>query len=274
MAVADDDSAHGGPGAGGATRNLAAARDLASELAVQAGQLQLDRRSSVVVGARKAHANDFVSDVDLDSERLIVDGLSRVWPHDGILAEEENSAPGSTGWRWVIDPLDGTRNYLTGAGPWSVCIALQEGQTTRVAVVHDPAAGETFTAVSGEGALLGDSRLGTSGATKMDEAILGLSFNPSPETKKRVAALVASVLPGVGDLRRVPAALALTYVAAGRFDAAMLIDTKLWDVAAGLLIAAEAGAAVHDESFRGAAVIVAAAPGLWPDVWRLVPEVR
>src|SRR3954470_1241760 len=112
--------------AGSATRNLPAARDLASELAAQAGRLQVDRRSTVVVGGTKAHANDFVSDVDLDSERLIVAGLSDAWPHDGILAEEENSAPGSTGWRWVIDPLDGTRNYLSGAGPWSVCIALQE----------------------------------------------------------------------------------------------------------------------------------------------------
>jgi myo-inositol-1(or 4)-monophosphatase len=257
--------------AGSATRNLPAARDLASELAAQAGRLQVDRRSTVVVGGTKAHANDFVSDVDLDSERLIVAGLSDAWPHDGILAEEENSAPGSTGWRWVIDPLDGTRNYLSGAGPWSVCIALQEQQTTRVAVVHDPAAGETFSAVSGEGALLGDSSLGTSGATSLGEAILGLSFNPSPETKQRVGSLVAGMLPGVGDLRRVPAGLALSYVAAGRFDAAVLVDTKLWDVAAGLLIAAEAGAALHDEQFGGAAVIVATAPGLWPDLWRLAP---
>ena len=253
------------------TRDLEAARDAAAELAVRAGRLQLDRRSTVVVGATKAHANDFVSDVDLDSERLIVDGLSSAWPEDGILAEEESSRAGSTGWRWVIDPLDGTRNYLTGAGPWSVCIALQEGRTTRVAVVHDPAADETFSAVSGEGALLGRSRLGTSGATRLSEAILGFSFNPSPETKERVGALVAGVLPGVGDLRRVPAALALSCVAAGRFDAAMLIDTKLWDVAAGLLIAAEAGATLQEESFRGAEVIVAAAPGLWPELWSLVP---
>jgi myo-inositol-1(or 4)-monophosphatase len=260
-------------GADSATRDLPAARDLASELAAQAGQLQLDRRSTVVVAPTKAHANDFVSDVDLDSERLIVAGLSDAWPHDGILAEEESSAPGSTGWRWVIDPLDGTRNYLSGAGPWSVCIALQEEQTTRVAVVHDPAAGETFSAVAGEGALLGETPLGASAAMRLDEAILGLSFNPSPETKQRVGSLVAAVLPGVGDLRRVPAALALSYVAAGRFDAAVLIDTKLWDVAAGLLIAAEAGVALHEETLGGAAVIVATPPSLWPGLRRLVAEV-
>src|SRR3954466_15666503 len=120
--------------AGSATRNLPAARDLASELAAQAGGLQVDRRSTVVVGGTKAHANDFVSDVDLDSERLIAAGLSDAWPHDGILAGEGRSAPGTRGAGGVIDPRDGTRNYLSGAGPWSVRIALQEQQTTRVAV--------------------------------------------------------------------------------------------------------------------------------------------
>src|SRR3954463_8854840 len=172
--------------AGSATRNLSAARDLACELAAQAGRLQLNRRSTVVVGATKAHANDFVSDVDLDSERLIVDGLSSAWPEDGILAEEESSTAGSTGWRWVIDPLDGTRNYLTGAGPWSVCVALQEGRTTRVAVVHDPVSGETFSAVDGGGALLGGQQLQVSATTRVEEALVGLSFNPSPGTKQRM----------------------------------------------------------------------------------------
>jgi myo-inositol-1(or 4)-monophosphatase len=98
-------------------RDLAAACDLATELAVAAGRLQVERRGTVVIGT-KAHANDLVSDVDLASEKLIVDGVTAAWPGDGILAEEGSDAPGTSGWRWVIDPLDGTRNYLTGAGPW------------------------------------------------------------------------------------------------------------------------------------------------------------
>jgi myo-inositol-1(or 4)-monophosphatase len=159
-------------------RDLGAARRTAIGLAVAAGKLQPERRSTVVVGARKAHANDLVSDVDLASERLIVDGVSAAWPGDGILAEEGSSTPGTTGWRWLIDPLDGTRNYLSGAGPWSVCIALQEGESTRVAVVHDPVTGETFNAIIGNGARLGDAPLRASGSTRVDEAIVGLSFNP------------------------------------------------------------------------------------------------
>jgi myo-inositol-1(or 4)-monophosphatase len=250
-------------------RDLEAARDLAIELAVAAGRLQVARRSTVVVGT-KAHANDLVSDVDLASERLIVDGISAAWRDDGILAEEGSSAPGTSGWRWVVDPLDGTRNYLTGAGPWSVCIALQEGDDTRVAVVHDPIAAETFSAVAGAGAVLGDVPLRVSATTRLDEAIVGLSFNPSPETKLWTGQLVAVLLPGIGDVRRVPAALDLAYVAAGRFDAALMVDTRLWDVAAGLLVATEAGAVVEDLPGTGPACIVATAPALGPDLVRLI----
>ncbi len=250
-------------------RDLGVARELAIDLAVVAGRLQVERRGTVVV-ATKAHANDLVSDVDLASEKLIVDGVAAVWPGDGILAEEGSDALGTSGWRWVIDPLDGTRNYLTGAGPWSVCIALQEGVTTRVAVVHDPVAGETYSAVSGSGATLGGTALGVTTTTRLDEAIVGLSFNPSPPTKRRMAELMTTVLPGIGDVRRVPAALDLAYVAAGRFDAALMVDTRLWDVAAGLLIATEAGAVVDEVPGAGPEVLLATTPALRPGLLGLV----
>jgi myo-inositol-1(or 4)-monophosphatase len=250
-------------------RDLAAARELAVDLAVAAGRLQLERRGEVVVGS-KAHANDLVSDVDLASEKLIVDGVAAAWPGDGILAEEGSTTPASTGWRWVIDPLDGTRNYLTGTGPWSVCIALQEEETTRVAVVHDPVAGETFTAVAGGGALLGREPLEVSATTRLEEALVGLSFNPSPQTKRWTGQLVAVLLPEIGDVRRVPAALDLAYVAAGRLDAGLMVDTQLWDVAAGLLIAAEAGAVVADVTGVGPDLILATTPALRPELVRLI----
>ena len=250
-------------------RDLAAARELAIDLAAAAGRLQVERRGTVVVGS-KAHANDLVSDVDLASEKLIVEGLARAWPEDGILAEEGSRAPGSTGWRWVIDPLDGTRNYLTGAGPWSVCIALQEGATTRVAVVHDPVAGETFSAIAGAGAALGATPLEVTSTVRVAEAIVGLSFNPSPGTKQRMAGIVAALLPGIGDMRRVPAALDLAYVAAGRFDAALMVDTQLWDIAAGLLLATEAGAVLDDVPGAGAGVVLVTTPALRPELIRLI----
>ena len=225
----------------------------------------------MVAGGVKTHANDLVSDVDLASERLIVDGVFAAFPGDGILAEEGSSARGTTGWRWVIDPLDGTRNYLTGAGPWSVCVALQEGETTRVAVVHDPVLGETFSAVAGAGALLGRESLRVSATTRVEEALVGLSFNPSPRTKQRMAEILAVLLPSIGDVRRIPAAIGLVSVAAGRLDAALVVDTQLWDVAAGLLIAAEAGAAVDDVSVAGAGVVLVTTPALGPGLARLIP---
>ena len=162
------------------------ARELAAiDLAVAAGRLQVERRGSVVVGS-KAHANDLVSDVDLASEKLIVDGVSAAWPRRRILAEEGSSTPGTSGWRWVIDPLDGTRNYLTGAGPWSVCIALQEGGSHSGRRGPRPRRRRDVQRRRRCGAVLGREPLRVSATTRLDEALVGLSFNPSPATKRRM----------------------------------------------------------------------------------------
>ena len=252
-------------------RDLNADRALAVELAAAAGRLQVQRRATVVVQATKAHANDLVSDVDQDSERLIVDGLRAEHPGDALLAEEGSSAAGESGWRWVIDPLDGTRNYLSASGPWSVCIALLHGDTIRLAVVHDPAADETFSAVRGGGASVGPDPIRGCTGDRLDEAIVGLSFNPSPATKRRLSGLLPALLPAVGDIRRVPAALNLCYLAAGRFDGGVCLDTKLWDVAAGLLIAEEAGVVLGGVDGRAApALVVGAGGSVFPALSALV----
>ena len=198
-----------------------------------------------------------------------MDGLLAEWPADGVVAEEGRSAPARDGWRWVIDPLDGTRNYLSAAGPWSVCLALQFQDVTQVAVVHDPAAGETFSAVRGAGATLDGEPVHTAGDPRLGEAMVGLSFNPSPEAKRRMADLLGRLLPVVGDIRRLPAALDLCYLAAGRLDGAVCLDTRLWDIAAGLLIAEEAGAVLGGAGGAAAAagteLALGAAPSVWPE---------
>jgi myo-inositol-1(or 4)-monophosphatase len=225
-------------------RDLAAVVEQVVAIAERAGRLQVERRGSLVVHGTKAHLNDLVSDVDLASEQLITDALTAAWPADGILGEEGHDSAGTSGWRWIVDPLDGTRNYVTASGPWSVSIALYDGDQPAAAVVHDPVAGETFTAAAGGGARLNGAPITVAGPDALGAAILGLSFNPSPAIKRRVGDLLGRVLPAIGDLRRLPAALDLTYLAAGRTDAAVLVDTKPWDVAAGLLVATEAGAHV------------------------------
>jgi myo-inositol-1(or 4)-monophosphatase len=253
--------------AGVPARDLSAAQARAVELAEAAGRLQVERRASVVVHGAKAHANDLVSDVDHASEALVVDGLRDAWPEDGVLAEEGHSAPAVHGWRWVVDPLDGTRNYLTASGPWSVCLALQFDEITQVAVVHDPAAGETFSAVRGAGATLDGEPIRVSTTTRLDEAIIGLSFNPSPQAKRRMATLLGTLLPQVGDIRRLPAALDLCYLAAGRLDGAICLDTRLWDIAAGLLIVEEAGATLGGPTGAPSPELaLAAVPALHPQL--------
>jgi myo-inositol-1(or 4)-monophosphatase len=109
------------------------------------------------------------------------------------------------------------------------------------AVVHDPGARETFTAVRGAGAALNGQPIRASGCARLAEAIVGFSLNPSPQAKRDMAQIMSALLQAVGDIRRVPAALHLAYLAAGRFNAGLLWHTKLWDIAAGLLVAAEAG---------------------------------
>jgi myo-inositol-1(or 4)-monophosphatase len=250
-----------------APHDLRTAHDLAVSLARDAGALQVRKRPGVAVRAVKSHANDLVSDVDLASEALIVDGLRAALPDDGVLGEEGGGVAGTSGRRWIVDPLDGTRNYLSGAGPWSVCIALQDGpgdDDLAVCVVHDPVVGETFSAISGEGAFLDGAAVSASSCTRLDEALVGLSFDPSPSTKRSMATTIAALLPAVGDIRRIPSALHLAYLACGRFDCGVLAGTRLWDVAAGLLLAREAGVVLGGVDGRPSpALILAAAPGLW-----------
>jgi myo-inositol-1(or 4)-monophosphatase len=167
--------------------DLSAALATAEALAHEAGRLQVRKRATPTVHGWKAHVNDLVSDVDLTSERLIADGLHAAYPADGLLAEEGANIAGTTNRRWIVDPLDGTRNYVTGAGPWSVCIALQDGHDTVLAVVHDPGPRETFTAMRGAGAALNGKPLRASDCARLDEAIVGLSFNPSSSAKRAMA---------------------------------------------------------------------------------------
>ena len=259
-------SAQAGMGeAGGVPRpDLTAELATAEALVVEAGRLQVRERATLTVHGSKAHANDLVSDVDIASERLIVDGLRAAFPGDGLLAEEGSRSAGTSGRRWVVDPLDGTRNYITGAGPWSVCIALQDADETVVAAVHDPAARETFTAVRGAGAAVNGEPVAASDCGLLAEAVVGFSFNPSPEAKRMMATVLLALLPAVGDIRRIPAALHLAYLAAGRFDAGLLVDTQLWDIAAGLLIAAEAGVVLGGPGgVPGPDLTMASARALW-----------
>lgn len=246
-------------------RDLVAARELVASVAVRAGELQLARRDTLRVGAPKAHVNDVVSDVDIASEQLIVDAILATWPDDAVQAEEGHGRPGTSGWSWVVDPLDGTRNYISRTGPWSVCVALYHEDQPKLAVVHEPVAGETFSAIDGGGAFLNGEPLTAPAGAALEAALVGVSFQPNPKTKERAARVIRDLLPVVGDIRRLPAALNLVYQAAGRLDGGVALDTFLWDIAAGALIAREAGVILggYGEELS-TELTIGAAPSLWP----------
>ncbi|MEX2518920.1 MAG: inositol monophosphatase family protein [Paracoccaceae bacterium] len=189
-------------------------------------------------------AGDFVSRADLKAEEIIRDVLMEARPAYGWLAEESTEEASSDGMhRWIVDPLDGTTNFLHGLPHWAVSIALERKGEIIAAVVYDPAKDEMFTSEKGQGAWVNDRRLRVSGRREMIEMIFatGVPFTTSknlPRTLKEIAIL----MPRCAGLRRWgAAALDLAYVAAGRYDGYWERGVKPWDLAAGSLLVREAG---------------------------------
>jgi myo-inositol-1(or 4)-monophosphatase len=240
--------------------------DLALELAGRAGALLLESRPHRSAGAgTKTSGTDIVTDADRASESLIVEGILAARPDDGILAEEGSTRPGTSGVRWVIDPLDGTTNYLYGFPVWVVSVAVEVDGVTQAGVVADPSHGETFSAVRGAGAWRNGERVRVSGATDLAVSLVGTGFAYRPARRAEQALALPVVLPAVRDIRRAgAAALDLCWVACGRLDGYFETGLKQWDMAAGLLVASEAGAVTcgFDGGPASGASAVAATPGI------------
>lgn len=221
----------------------AALLDLAVRAAHAAGALLLDRFGGEHSGVdAKSSRTDLVSDTDRDAEALLVGMLRAERPDDGLVAEEGSAATSSTGVTWIVDPLDGTINYLWGVPHWSVSIAVVDDAGDVAAVVHDPCRGETFTASRGGGAWRGDTRLTLTPSTNVAEALVGTGFSYVAEERARQADVLRRFLPHVRDVRRFgSAALDLAWVAAGRLDAFYETGLSPWDWAGGSAIVREAG---------------------------------
>lgn len=226
------------------TPDLVALLPAVVDLAQRAGVDLLRRRSEAHATVEtKANENDFVSVADRASEELIVNGLLAIRPDDGILGEEGTEREGTTGYRWVIDPLDGTRNYLDGFGPWAVSIALQHNGETVLGVIRDPKGAETFAAVKGRGATRNGAVITCRPDRNLAQSLVAFSLLPSTKGKAQADAWLHALLPHVGDFRRYGSAVTQLAQVAGRgLDAAISLSVCEWDIAAGALIAAEAGA--------------------------------
>jgi myo-inositol-1(or 4)-monophosphatase len=248
---------------------------LADRVAREAGALLASFTGRVSVAGTKSSPTDVVTEMDRKAEEMIRSRILAERPSDAILGEEggQTGDVGGSGVRWVIDPLDGTVNYLYGLHDWAVSIAAEVSGEIVAGVVFAPRAGELFTATSGGGAWLtatgnGDARreLRCGPGVALDRALVATGFGYRAERRTVQGEVVAALLPRVRDIRRAgSASVDLCSVAAGRVDAYYERGLNYWDYAAGALIAAEAGAIVgglHGTP-PGTSMTVAAGPSLF-----------
>ncbi|MER7947920.1 inositol monophosphatase family protein [Streptomyces sp. NPDC096079] len=250
--------------------------DLALEAGRRAGALLRDGRpDDLAVAKTKSSPIDVVTEMDIAAEKLITGFLSEHRPQDGFLGEEGASSPGTSGIRWVIDPLDGTVNYLYGLPTWAVSIAAERDGETVVGVVEAPMRGETYRAVLGGGAHAGDRRLAVRPSPALDQALLGTGFGYVQARRAHQADVAQRVIPRVRDIRRGgSAAIDLCDVAAGRLDAYYERGLNPWDLAAGALIAREAGGLTGGRPGEpeSGELTLAASPGLFGPLQELLED--
>jgi myo-inositol-1(or 4)-monophosphatase len=242
---------------------------LAVGTATEAARLVVEERPragrDLEVAATKSSATDIVTEMDRRSERLIVDSLLAARPDDGVLGEEGADHDGTSGITWVVDPIDGTVNYLYEIPSYAVSIGAADEDGSLVGVVVNPVSGETWTAVRGGGAFLDGRPLRLAEPPPLEMALVATGFGYGRNRRARQAEILRSVLPVVRDIRRAGAAsLDLCALATGRVDAYYEQGLQPWDLAAGGLVATEAGAVVTGLRGRPASemLVVAAAPGL------------
>jgi myo-inositol-1(or 4)-monophosphatase len=221
------------------------------------------------LAAEEKRAGDFVSAADLRAEAALRAALCR--DGDGWLGEEQGEAAGEGRRRWIVDPLDGTTNYLRGLGHWAVSVALEVDGRLRVGVIHDPLRSETFSAREGGGAFLNGVPITPAATGSMRAALFGtgVPFGTMAHIDDH-AADIARLMPACAGLRRMgAAALDLAYVACGRLDGFWERRLRPWDIAAGLVILREAGARVEGldpaEQPERTGTVLAAAPQLFDD---------
>jgi myo-inositol-1(or 4)-monophosphatase len=246
--------------------------ELAERAARAAGEVLMSYygRPPAGLGA-KTSETDLVSDADLQAERVIRELLEAERPEDGLFAEEGSRAEAESGRRWVVDPLDGTINFLYGFPAWAVSVALEGPEGIEVGVVFDPVRPELYRAVRGEGATVNGRPLRASGRTELAHALVATGFSYEAERRAWQAELLLRLLPQVRDIRRTgAAALDLCLVAAGRVDAFYERGLKRWDEAAGRLVVEEAGGMVADLEGEPAGMVAAGSPELLADLYALV----
>jgi myo-inositol-1(or 4)-monophosphatase len=238
--------------------------------------------------AQKKGPRDLVTEADFASQREIRRIIGEAFPEHGFVGEEAEGGvaqppagqPGhaGTGLRWIVDPLDGTTNYVHGFPAWCVSVALAQGDTVLAATIHDPLRNECFTAGQGRGAFLNGAAIHVPAVTDLSEALAALSFPPHVEADSPAVADFLAVLPRVHSVRRSGStALNLAWLASGRLHVFWARRIACWDASAGFLIAREAGATLRSFAdgsepvpLENPAFVVASTPELFAAVFPLL----
>jgi myo-inositol-1(or 4)-monophosphatase len=237
-------------------------REVAEAIAREAGhQLREAFAGPLVNVTAKSSPTDLVSEADHAAERLIRERLASARPGDGFLGEEGGDETGTTGLRWVVDPLDGTINFLFRIPQWAVSIACEDASGTLAGVIYDPMRDELWSAERDGAALLDGRPIAASTRTDLATALIATGFGYDAEIRRYQAEVITRLIPSVRDIRRLgSAALDLAWTAAGRYDAYFERGLNHWDLAAGELLCTRAGLVVRELEARppaGTGVLVA-----------------
>jgi myo-inositol-1(or 4)-monophosphatase len=249
--------------------------DLASGIAVTAGELIHRHRRDHFAIDTKSTPTDVVTEVDRAAEAHIRGELAARRPDDAVLGEEAGGQAGTSGVRWYVDPIDGTVNFVLGLPQYAVSIAAEVDGQVVAGCVHNPMSGELFHATLGGGAFLGDERLAGPREVPLTRAVVATGFGYDAGLRARQAAVVAQLLPRIADIRRLgSAALDLCALAAGRLDGYFEVGLNPWDWSAGVLVASEAGCVVSGLRGRppSGTMTAAAGPALAADLFALLEQ--
>ncbi|MTI00386.1 inositol monophosphatase family protein [Roseibium sp. RKSG952] len=245
--------------------------EFACTLAEKAGDLALQyfRQLDTLQVSEKGH-QDLVSEADRDVETLIRLELEKAFPDDGVVGEEHGAREGTSGYTWVIDPIDGTANFVAGIPQWCVILACTFGNETIIGVIRDPSAGETFRAKRGGGAYVNDRAISASTSDSLSRGSVGIGFNGRTKATDAINAIGGLVSKGGVFFRNASGGLMLAYAASGRLIGYLEPHMNPWDCLAGMLITEEAGGLV--DPFDGASVVakgtrvIVGAPGVFEDL--------
>lgn len=244
--------------------------NIASRAARSAGAIILrgfERLDTVQVSEKSQ--NDYVTEIDKQSEKIIIDAIRKMYPNHAILGEESGHLAGNEEFVWIIDPLDGTRNFLHGFPHFCISIGFKYKNRLEHGLIYDPIRQEMFTATRGDGAQLNNRRIRVSNRINLKDTLLGTGFpfRPAADFTAYLKTL-AHLMPQAGGIRRAgSAALDLAYVAAGRMDGYWEFSLSPWDIAAGCLLILEAGGYVSDirggEDYLNTGDIIAGNPKIF-----------